>query len=345
MLSLRASLILLLGFAVSGATGCRRDAPVGGGARSEVITLYTSVDEPFARRVIERFEKRFGISVALIADSEAGKTTGLVQRIVAEAQTGRVRADVFWSGETFLTILLARQGHLAPYDSPMAADIPKRFQDPQRRWTALAVRARVLAFDPQRVSRENVPTTWEGLGSARLAPEVALANPLFGTTRGHLAAMQALWGAERMRMFLMGLREGGAKVVDGNSAAVRAVIAGQVRFAMTDSDDVYVAQKSGASLDMAYPDMGDGGTLLIPCTVALLAGAPNAEGGKKLVDFLVSAEVEEMLATSVSGNIPVRAALREKLHLSWPAESQVNFEAVADALDQTMAEAREVLLR
>lgn len=323
--------------------GCRKESAAT--ARLESVTLYTSVDEPFARMVVEQFEKRSGLKVALITDSEAGKTTGLVQRIIAEAQTGRVRADVFWSSEIFNTMVLARQGFWVAYDSPSAADIPVEFRDPQRQWTGAAVRARVVAFDPRRVRRADVPTIWEELGSVKFAKDVALANPLFGTTRGHLAAMQALWGETRTRAFLVGLRAGGAQVVDGNSAAVRAVIDGGALFAATDSDDVFMAQKSGAILGMIFPDMGDGGTLLIPCTVALVAGAPHAEGGKKLVDFLVSAEVEEMLARSSSGNIPVRAALREKLNLVWPAASQVRFEAAADAMEQAVEAARDVLLR
>lgn len=321
------------------AFGCRKAPP------ADTVTLYTSVDEPFAKLVIAQFEKQSGLKVALITDSEAGKTTGLVQRIVAEAQTGRVRADVFWSSEIFNTILLARQGHLAPYDSPAAADIPERYRDPQERWSGTSVRARVLAFDPQRVSRADVPIAWEQLSSTKYARDVAIANPLFGTTRGHIGAMQALWGPERTKAFLLGLRDGGAQVVDGNSASVRAVISGQAEFAATDSDDVYVAQKSGASLDMVSPDMGDGGTLLIPCTVALLTGAPNPENARKLIDFLLSAEVEELLAKSDSGNIPVRAALREKLNMPRPPESKVTFDAAADAMDAAVAQAREILLR
>lgn len=328
---------LALGMILVG--GCRKAPPAA------TVTLYTSVDEPFARMVIAQFERQSGLKVALITDSEAGKTTGLVQRIVAEAQTGRVRADVFWSSEVFNTILLARQGHLAAFDSPAAADIPARYRDPQERWSGTSVRARVLAFDPQRVPRADVPTTWEALGTMKYAKDVAIANPVFGTTRGHIGAMQTLWGPGHTKAFLLGLRDGGAQVVDGNSASVRAVIAGQVLFAATDSDDVFVAQKSGASLDMVFPDMGDGGTLLIPCTVALLAGAPSPENGRKLVDFLLSAEVEELLAKSDSGNIPVRAALREKLNMPWPAESKVTFEAAAEAMDAAVGQARDILLR
>lgn len=338
-MKLNLSLIAIVAFCAILVVGCRKGPTV------ETVTLYTSVDEPFAKMVIAQFEKQSGLKVALITDSEAGKTTGLVQRIVAEAQTGRVRADVFWSSEVFNTILLARQGHLAPYDSPAAADIPARYRDPQKRWSGTSVRARVLAFDPQRVSRADVPAAWGQLSSAKHAKDVAIANPLFGTTRGHIGAMHAVWGPERTKAFLLGLRDGGAQVVDGNSASVRAVIAGQTLFAATDSDDVYVARKSGASLDMVFPDMGDGGTLLIPCTVALLAGAPSPENGRKLVDFLLSAEVEELLARSDSGNIPVRVVLREKMNMPWPAESKVTFEGAADAMDAAVGQARDILLR
>ena len=123
------------------------------------------------------------------------------------------------------------------------------------------------------------------------------------------------------------------------------MIAQRARIAATDTDDVWVAQRSGASLDLRYPDMGDGGTLLIPCSVALIAGGPNPKAARKLVDFLVSAEVERMLAKSASGNIPVREALRKELGMDWPKETKITFDAVADAMDEAVAAAREILLR
>ena len=322
--------------------GCdRREA----GETPPTLIVYCSVDESFGRSILDRFEKKTGIDVDVVFDTEAGKTTGLVNRIVSEADAGRPRADVFWSSELFNTILLARKGLLAAYDSPAAADIPTRFKDKEHRWAALAARARVLAFDPMQTSRQQAPASWEALAHADVAPRIALANPLFGTTRGHVAAMFALWGPERGRAFLTGLREGGATVVDGNSSAVRAVIAGRAAFAATDTDDVWVAQRSGASLDLVYPDLGDGGTLLIPCSVAIVKGAPHGEQARTLVDYLVSADVERMLAESDSRNLPVRPPLRETMKITWPPESTVSFEAVADAMDEAVAAVREILIR
>ena len=334
--------------------GCERgpeSADKRGGEAAKKVSVYCSVDEVFARGVLKEYEARSGVEVTAVFDTEAGKTTGLVNRIIHEAEAGRPRADVFWSSELFNTILLARQGLLGPYDSPAASNIPDRYKDRQHRWTALAVRARVIAFDPSRIAPDELPTSWEELSRPRFAGVTAIANPLFGTTRGHLAAMFALWGEQRGRAFLTGLRDGGAFVADGNSATVRALIAGRVRIAATDTDDVWVAQRRAglkggpASLDLRYPDLGDGGTLLIPCSVAIVKGGPNAKAARKLVDYLVSAEVERMLAESDSRNVPVREALRKELDMEWPPESRVTFDAVADAMDDAAAAAREILLR
>jgi iron(III) transport system substrate-binding protein len=322
--------------------GCKRADETEPKARPVV---YCSVDETFARVVLKVFKTRTGIELDIVFDSEAGKTTGLVNRIIAEAAAGRPRADVFWSSEIFNTILLGRQGLLEPYDSPAAADIPPRYRDAQHRWTATATRARVLAFDPARTPRTQVPIRWEQLAEPPFAARATLANPLFGTTRGHVAAMFALWGPGRARAFLTQLRDGGMHLADSNGATVRAVISERADLAATDTDDVWVAQRGGYSLDLAYPDMGDGGTLLIPCSVAIVKGAPHPEAARKLVDFLVSAEVEQMLAQSDSRNIPVRQEVRDRLGLTLPAASAISFDAVADAMNEAVAAVRDILIR
>ena len=314
------------------------------GAESRIV-VYCSVDEAFARDVLRHYERDNDVKLDVIYDSEAGKTTGLVKRIITEAHSGRPRADLFWSSELFQTIRLARLGLLSPYESPRAADIPKRYRDPSGYWTALAARARVLAFDPTVVLAEEAPTRWEQLADEPFVSKTTIANPLFGTTRGHVAAMFALWGPQRARQFLTRLHNGGVLVSNGNSSAVRAVMAERAQYAATDTDDVWVAQRAGASLDLRYLDLGDGGTLLIPCSVALVRGGPNTNEAKKLVDYLVSSQVEQMLAESDSRNIPVRASLRQQLGLTWPPESKISFDAIADAMGAAEKAVREILIR
>jgi iron(III) transport system substrate-binding protein len=71
------------------------------------------VDQEVAEPIIAEFEKQSGIRVLAKYDTEASKTVGLAQRLRAEAAAPA--ADVFWSGEIFHTIRLAREGLLAPY--------------------------------------------------------------------------------------------------------------------------------------------------------------------------------------------------------------------------------------
>ncbi len=310
-----------------------------------IVNVYCSVDEGFARDILERFEKQTGANIAVTFDSEAGKTTGLFNKIVAESRSGRPRADVFWSSELFNTILLARKGLLSPYQPKTAADIPERYKDKNHLWTALALRGRVLAFDPARASPEEGTIRWEDMAQPSIAKYTVIANPLFGTTRGHVSAMFALWGPKRARAFLQSFRDHGGQIADGNSTAVRRVISGQAAFAATDTDDVFVAQKTGVALEFVYPDMGDGGTLLIPCSVALIKGRPDNAAARKLVDYLISADVETLLAKSDSHNIPVRQALRNRLDMQLPPETSIGFDKITDAMETAMEAVREILLR
>lgn len=333
--------------------GCERTPP------PEVV-VYTSVDQEFAQKILAEFEKKTGIRVAALYDTEAGKTTGFVRRLQQEA--ARPRCDVWWSSEVFGTIELARLGVFEPYESPAAADIPPAWKDAEHRWTGLAARARALAFNPQRLKREELPQTWRELAQPQWAKRLMLANPQFGTTRGHVAACFAYWGEPAARSFLQTLRDVGVKPADGNSQAVRLVVAGAADLCMTDTDDVWVAQQRGEPVDLIYPRLDttpDSPVLWIPCTVAKVKGGPHSDAARKLIDFLVSAEAERLLAQSDSRNVPVRPALRKEIQRpsqpsgpqtpasqpQTPEPEPLDYNRVADALPDAMRLAREILLR
>ena len=310
----------------------------------QTIVVYTSVDQEFAQQILRRFEQQTGVRIAAVYDTEAGKTTGLMRRLQREAE--HPRCDVWWSSEVFGTIELARAGLLEPYDSPAAADIPSAWRDPQRQWTALAARARVLAYHSGRVPAEELPETWEDMTLLLKHKRVVLANPQFGTTRGHVAALFNCWGAQRSTQFLQQLREAGVQLADGNAHAVRLVEAGSADACWTDTDDVWAAQRRGVPLELIYPRIEPGGPVIwIPCSVALVRGGPSPAAARKLIDFLLSRPVEQALAESDSRNVPVREELRRGLGLAGPQPQALNFEQIADAMPAAMQAARDILLR
>lgn len=308
------------------------------------VVLYTSVDQEFAEQVIRAFEHQSGLRVAAVYDTEAGKTTGLLRRLQREA--GAPRCDVWWSSEIFGTIELTRAGVFEPFEAPSAADIPAPWKDPRGHWIATAARARVLAYDPARIRRTDLPEDWRGILLRDWKGRLAVANPLFGTTRGHLAALFAHWGNDPAQNLLRRWAAGDVRLADGNSQTVSLLVAGQVDAALTDTDDVWVAQARGAQIDLIYPSLEPGQPAVwIPCSVAVVRGAPHPAAARRLADFLVSTAVEEQLARSASRNVPVREALRQKLLGGEVSPEAMDFDRVVDALPAATAAARDILLR
>src|SRR4051812_34866057 len=78
--------------------GCKNDPP----AAAQEVTLYTSVDQPVAAPIVQEFERRTGIKVHLVTDTEATKSAGLAARLLAEK--ANPQADVFWGNEVFHSI-------------------------------------------------------------------------------------------------------------------------------------------------------------------------------------------------------------------------------------------------
>lgn len=275
-----------------------------GCSRSPRVVLYTSVDQVYAEQISHRFEEKTGIRVELLTDTEATKTVGLTQRLVAERV--RPQADVFWNNEVLNTAALAQEGVLTAYRSPEAATIPNEWIDPEGRWVGFALRARAIVYNTEKVSRDEAPKSIFELTEPRWRGKVAMANPLFGTAFTHAVALFEHLGAERTKAFFRALKDNGTLIVDGNSMVRDLVARGDAWLGLTDTDDVFVGKAKGWKIDLVVPDQNGIGVCLIPNTVALVQGGRHAAEARKLIDFLVSAEIERLLAESEGHNTPVR---------------------------------------
>jgi iron(III) transport system substrate-binding protein len=306
------------------------------------VVLYCSVDQAIAEPVIAEFEKQTGIKVLARFDTEASKTVGLIQRIRAEAASPV--ADVFWSSEVFHTIRLARESLLASYSSNATKDWPARYADTKGQWYGFALRARVIAYNTGRISPGDAPKCLEDVLDVKLKGRLVMAAPEFGTTGGDVASWFAHYGFARARQILEGLKANDIRLVAGNSTAVKMVATGQADVCFTDTDDVYAAQRNGWPVAMNYLDQGGNGALAIPNTAAVIKGAVHREEAEELMDFLLSEQLEQMLARSDSHNCPIRPALAEQFKLyGIPKPLSVDYEKIADQLPTAIETAREIL--
>ena len=276
-------------------------------AGNEVV-VYTSEDKIFSEPVLQQFEKKTGIKVRAIYDTEETKSTGLANRLIAEKDNPQ--ADVFWSGDPVRPALLEFKGIITPYFSGVAADIPRSYKDEDGHWTGFSARARIILYNSNLVSMDERPLSIFDLAKPRWRGQVAIANPLFGTTSIHMSALFIILGDEKAMKFLNDLKANGVKIVSSNSEVRRLVARGEVKVGITDTDDANVAIKEGSPVKVVFPDQSTIGTLIMPNMVCLIKDSTNQENGKKLIDYLVSSEVEKSLAFAMCAQMPLRYDVR-----------------------------------
>jgi iron(III) transport system substrate-binding protein len=301
------------------------------------VVVYVALDRTFSEPIFEAFTRKTGIAVKPLYDTESTKTVGLASRIRAEA--ARPRCDVFWNNEILNTIRLESEGLLQPFDAAGAEGYPEGSRDRDKTWYGFAARARVLIVNTRVVSRESMPGSIRDLARPEWKGRTAIAKPLFGTTASHVACLFAALGADRATEYLDSLKKNDVRVEGGNKGCAMAVAAGAAAFALTDTDDAIAEVEAGKPVTIVYPDSGEDGlgTLFLPNTVAILKGAPHPEEAKALVNFLLTPEVEEMLAGGPSAQIPLNEAAKPSARVQGPGQVKpmsVDYEAAAACFEE-----------
>ncbi len=294
----RPTFLLLALAAASGTVACR--------SRARQVVVYLSIDQVFTEPILRDFERQSGVKVRAVFDTEETKSTGVLNRIVAEA--GSPQADVFWSGDPVRPYLLVKRGLVRPYVSPSAAAVPPAFKAADGSWTGGAARARLLLVNKTLVKPDDVPRSVRDLADPRWKGRTAIANPLFGTTTMHVAALADAWGDDALKAFLAQLKANGCRIASSNGEVKRLVASGEVAFGLADTDDAAEALRDGAPIEVVYPDQDGMGTLLMPTAVVPLAG-PHPEEARRLVDFLLSTAAEQKLVDAAA-HLPLRADVR-----------------------------------
>jgi iron(III) transport system substrate-binding protein len=308
---------------------------------AQEVVAYTSVDQVFSAPVFQAFESTTKIRVRGGFDTEETKSTGVLNRIIAEAS--HPQADVFWSGDPMRVFALIKRDLVEPYASPMAQRIPPELKAADGTWTGFAARARILLVNTDLLPAGERPSSIRDLANPRWKGRTAMASPLFGTTTMHIAALFASWGDDSARSFLNAVRANGAHIASSNGEVKRLVARGEVAFGLTDTDDANEAIKDGAPVAVVYPDQDAFGTLVMPTVVVLLKGAPHPAEGKRLVDYLLSATVEQHMADSAA-HMPVGPGVKlseRTIGLSRLKVMQVDYARVAETMERIQPWLRE----
>src|SRR6266542_1437490 len=221
---------------------------------SRTVVVYVSEDQVFSEPILKDFERETGITVKSVFDTEESKSTGVMNRLIAERDNPQ--ADVYWANEPVRADLLKQRGVSTPYISHSAEGIADQFKDPDHYWTGFSARARLLLVNTKSTIK---PAGVMAYNDPSAKGRAAIANPLFGTTTDYVAALFTMWGDERGRTFMNEMKNNGVKITTSNGESADFVAAGQVDFSLVDSDDAVNRKKQGKPVEIVYPDQDPNG--------------------------------------------------------------------------------------
>ena len=279
---------------------------VGCGSGGDAVTVYTSQDQVYAEPILREFEQQTGIPVRAVYDSEAVKTVGLVNRLIAEK--ANPQCDLFWNNEEFRTHQLASRGVL----------------DKGQPVETFGARTRQWVWNTNQLSRATLPKDLASLTNAQWRGKVVIALPLFGSTATHFQVLRQQWGEAHWRDWCRALKANDVMTVDGNSVVVQLVGRGEVALGLTDSDDVRAGLKNG--LPIAGQSLSQDG-FSIRNSIGYIAGAPRPGLAKRLAKHLQLQSVIDALVAAGALDPGTPGASDT---ITWPGVVAENERAVAE---------------
>lgn len=277
--------------AVGTLSGCgggdkKGEAPKG---NPKEITVYMGVVEKQAKVLADEFKKDTGIEVKFVRMS-GGET---LSRIRAEKQAPK--ADAWYGGSADSYIVAANEGLLEAYKSPNAAKIPDQFKDKDGYWTGVYQGYLGFICDGRFFKEKNVklPETWDDLLKPEFKGQIIVSNPGSASTGYVLVStLTQLWGEQKAMDYFAKLNKQVKQYTKAGAAPARSAALGECAIGITYIHNGIRLLKEG--YDNVKLSVPKDGTAYELGAVAVIKGAPNAEGAKKFVDWCLTTKTQEL---------------------------------------------------
>ena len=165
----------------------------------KVVNVYTHRHYDTDKQLFNDFEQKTGIKVNVVMAED----DDLLSRL--EAEGANSPADVIITADAGRLGLAAQRGFLKPErDSVLEANVPEHLRDPQGRWFGFTMRARVVAYDKNKVKPEEL-RTYNDLCSPRFKGQILVRPSEHVYNQSLVAAMIAHWGADSAQKWCEGI--------------------------------------------------------------------------------------------------------------------------------------------
>ncbi|PRH77606.1 2-aminoethylphosphonate ABC transporter substrate-binding protein [Streptomyces solincola] len=295
--ALTASALLAAG--LTGCTATAADDP-------KTVTVYSADGLKGERgdgwydRVFADFEKETGITVEYVE----GGSGEMVQRALRERRN--TQADVLVTLPPFIQ-QAGSKGLLQRYRPRGADQVAAADKAPDGTWTAVV--KNYFGFVRNGKELPDPPTTWEDLLDPAYKDRLQYSTPgVAGDgTAVVVKALHDFGGRAQAMAYLKKLQANNVGPSSSTSKLAPKVDKGELLVANGDVQMNYAQARSMPHLDIWFParEGGRPTTFALPYAAGLVEDAPHSANGRKLLDFMLTAEAQRQ-ATEIGGGFPAR---------------------------------------
>jgi iron(III) transport system substrate-binding protein len=272
---MRFTAALLVLFAVAAApAGC-------GGGSDGPLTIYSGREEELVAPLFDIFTEETGIEVEV----RYGDSAELAATIAEEGANSP--AAVFFAQDP--GSLGAVESLLAELPPGILDRVDPRFRDDEGRWVGTSGRSRVIAYNTEALSEDEVPDSVFDLIHPRWKGRIGIA-PTNASFQAFVTAMRLSEGDERTRQWLLDLKELEPKEYEKNTPIVEAVAAGEIALGLVNHYYLYLVKQEQPDAPVAnhFLEAGDPGALVSVAGAAVLSSSDQEDDARRFVEFLLS---------------------------------------------------------
>ncbi len=273
----------------------------GGEDGAQEVNLYTARHYDTDQQLYDRFTEETGIKVNVID----GNANELIARMTSEGANSP--ADLFITADAGALWRAQSAGLFQPIESEtLAASIPENLRDPDGNWYGFMRRARVVAYDAEKVRPEEIDD-YEKLAGPRFKGKICVRSSDSIYNLSLVGALIEAWGPERAGNWVRGVVANMARPPEGGDRdQIRAVGAGVCEVAITNSY-YYIRLASGEDqadravtekVKLAFPSLDGQGAHVNISGGGIAANAPNKDNAIRLLEFFASPESQTFISAN-----------------------------------------------
>ena len=319
------------GLQLAGASFAAATLILSSAALADTISVVTSFPKELTEAYKAAYEKKFPQDKVEILNK--GTSAGMAY--VREQPAGS-RAEIFWVSAPDAFEVLAAEKLLQKVDVATKG-IPDKvgsypINDPEGFYRGQALAGYGLMWNTRymQANKLPLPKEWADLTKAIYHGHVATSSPSrSGTT--HLTFETILQGEGWDKGWNQILQIAGncAAVTERSFGVPDGVQNGQFGIGLVIDFFGLAAKNSGFPVEFAYPSV----TAIVPANIGLVAGAKNAEAGKRFLNFTLSEEGQLLLLDPKISRLPVLPSTYAKAPAGYPnpfggkIQAKVNFDS------------------